>query len=184
VPVERLEDAVRRAKGLAESVERESVRTEDVTQRWVDLDARLTTLRATEGELRQLLTEARQRRQDVDDIMAVYQKLTEIRSSIEQLQAEQQTLRSLTALSTINLELVPTEAAKPIVAAGWSPTGTLRSSFRTLVGALQSLADVAIVVGVVVAPLLALVVLPLWLLARLWRRARRRSASALAAPEA
>lgn len=174
VPVARLEEALQRAKDLAERVEREAIRTEDVTERWVDLEARLTTLRATENELRQLLTEARQRKQDVEDIMKVYGKLTEIRTAIEQLQGEQQALQNLTSLSTVNVQLVPTEAARPIVAEGWNPRGTLRGSFRTLVQALQSLTDIAIVLLVVVVPIALLVLLPIWLLVRLWRRARRR----------
>ena len=174
VPVDRLEDALRRVKTLAERVERESIRTEDVTQQWFDMEARLTTLRATENELRQLLAEARQRRQEVDDIMAVYTRLLEIRTSIEQLQAQQEALRGLTSLSTINVQLVSTEAAKPLVDVGWSPNTTLRRSFRTLVSTLQSLADVAIALIVVVLPIGLLIALPIWLLARLWRRARRR----------
>ena len=172
VPVDRLEEALRKVKALAERVERESIRTEDVTERWVDLEARLTTLRATETELRQLLTEARQRQQKVEDIMAVYARLVEIRTSIEQLQAEQQALQGLTSLSTVNVELVPTEASRPIVAEGWNPGGTLRKSFRTLVGALQSLVDLTIVVLVVAVPVGLAIVLPVWLLVRLWRRRR------------
>ena len=174
VPVDRLEDTLRRVKSLAERVERESIRTEDVTQQWFDLEARLTTLRATENELRQLLVEARQRKQEVDDIMAVYTRLLEIRTSIEQLQAQQEALRGLTSLSTINVQLVSTEAAKPLVDVGWSPNSTLRKSFRTLVSAVQSLVDVAIVLIVVVLPIGLLIAVPIWLLARLWRRARRR----------
>ena len=110
--------------------------------------------------------------------MAVYKQLVEIRTSIEQLQGEQQALQRLTSLSTLNVELVPTEAARPLVVEGWNPGGTLRSSFRTLVQALQSLVDVAIVVLVVVVPIGLAIVLPLWLLLRFWRRARRRREAA------
>lgn len=178
VPVDRLEEALQKVKALGERIESESIKTEDVTARWIDLDAQLTTLRATETELRQLLSEARQRQQKVEDIMAVYRQLVEIRTSIEQLQGEQQALGRLTSLSTLNVQLVPTEAARPIVVEGWNPGGTLRSSFRTLVQALQSLADVAIVVLVVVVPVAAAIVLPVWLLVRWWRRrARRRQAA-------
>jgi uncharacterized protein DUF4349 len=175
VPVDRLEATVKTVKSLAKRIEREAIRTDDVTERWVDIEARLTTLRATENELLALLREARQRNQKVEDIMAVYGKLTEIRTSIEQLEAEQKALQSLTSLSTINLQLVPTEAARPIVEEGWNPGGTLRQSFRSLVGGLQSLADVAIVLLVVVLPIGALIVLPIWLLFRLWKRARARA---------
>jgi hypothetical protein len=175
VPVDKLEATVKTVKALAKRIERESIRTDDVTERWIDIEARLTTLRATENELLQLLREARQRNQKVEDIMAVYGKLTEIRTSIEQLEAEQKALQGLTSLSTINVQLVPTEAARPIVEEGWNPGGTLRQSFRSLVGGLQSLADVAIVLLVVVLPIGALIVLPIWLLVRLWRRARTRA---------
>jgi hypothetical protein len=178
VPVDRLDDVLLQVKALAERVEREAIRTEDVTERWIDLGARLTTLRATEKELLALLAEARQRGQKVEDIMAVYGKLTEIRTAIEQLQGEQQALQGLTTLSTVNVALVPTEAARPLVDVGWSPSGTARQSFRTLVEALQWLGDVAIVLLVVAVPLGLVIVLPLWLLARLWRRSRRRSRAA------
>jgi hypothetical protein len=178
VPVERLEEALRRVKALGERIEREAIRTEDVTQQWVDLEARLTTLRATENELRQLLAEARQRRQNVEDIMAVYTRLLEIRTSIEQLQAQHEALRGLTSLSTLNVQLVSTEAARPIVDVGWSPSSRLRQSFRTLISALQGLADIAIVLLVVVLPIALLIALPIWVLARLWRRARRRRPAA------
>lgn len=177
VPVDRLEEALQKVKALGERIESESIKTEDVTARWVDLDAQLTTLRATETELRQLLSEARQRQQKVEDIMAVYKQLVEIRTSIEQLQGEQQALARLTSLSTINVALVPTEAARPIVVEGWNPGGTLRNSFRNLVGALQWLVDVAIVLLIVVLPIGLAILLPVWLLVRLWGRLRQQRAA-------
>jgi hypothetical protein len=175
IPVERLEEAVAAAKQEAESVERESMRTEDVTERYVDLEARLKTLRATEEELRQLLAESRERGQDVEAIMAVYRQLTEIRTQIEGIQGQLQALAGLAALSTVNVRLMPTEAAKPIVAEGWRPGDTLRGAVRTLVRALQGLADVAIGLLVVGLPLLLVVVLPFWLVWRLLRRWWRRT---------
>jgi hypothetical protein len=175
VPVDHLEDALGQARGLADRVERESIKTEDVTEHWVDLDARLTTLHATENELRQLLTEARQRGQKVEDIMAVYDKLTEIRSTSEQLEGERKVLAGLTSLSTINVTLSPTEGAKPI-AAGWQPGDTVRQSFRALLHGLQAIGDLLIVVLVVVLPMALVVFGPVWLLVRVWRRRRARRA--------
>jgi hypothetical protein len=174
VPVERLEEAVAAAKQEAESVERESLRSEDVTERYVDLEARLRTLRATEVELLELLAESRERGEDVEAIMAVYRQLTEIRTQIEGIQGQLQSLAALAALSTLNVRLVPTEAAKPIVAEGWRPGDTLRGAARTLVRALQGLVDVAIGLLVVGLPLLLVVLLPPWLVWRLLRRWWRR----------
>jgi hypothetical protein len=178
VPVERLDDAIAAAKQEAERVEREGLRTEDVTERYVDLEARLKTLRATEDELRQLLAESRERNQDVEDVMAVYRQLTDIRTQIEQLQGQLQALAGLAALSTVNVQLVPTEAARPIVAEGWRPGDTLRGAVRTLVAALQGLADFGIALLVVGVPLALLVALPIWLAVRLLRRLLRRRGAA------
>ena len=83
VPVERLEEALSAIRKLAGRVEREQQRVEDVTDRFVDLEARLRTLRATEAELQALLAESRQKARKVEEIMAVYRELTEIRSQIE-----------------------------------------------------------------------------------------------------
>ena len=183
VPVERLDEAVAAIEREADRIDRHSVRTEDVTERWVDLSARLKTLRATEEELQKLLAESRHRGQDVEDIMAVYGKLTEIRSSIESMQGQLLALEGLATLSTVNVQLDPTEGARPLVDEGWQPSETVRRAFRGLVRALQGLADLAIVLLVVGVPLLLLLVLPLWLALRLARRwLRRRAARSGPAP--
>ena len=54
--------------------------------------------------------------------MAVYQQLIEVRSQIEQIRTQLNSFDKLAAFSTINLELVPTEAARPVVASDeWRP---------------------------------------------------------------
>ena len=172
VPVERLDAALERIRRLGEQIERESVRSEDVTEQFVDLEARLTTLRATERELLELLSEARERGQKLEDVMAVYRELTEIRTSIEQIQGQLKALTTLTTLSTINLELLPAEAGKPLVEE-WRPAETIRASARALVKLLQALVDLAIWLLVTVLPVVVLLALLIWVLLRLRRRFRR-----------
>ena len=175
VPVGQLDTVVSQLKALAVEVLREKLKTEDVTDRFVDLEARLRSLNATETELQGLLAESRSRDHKVEDIMAVYDQLTEIRTRIEQLQAQLNSLDNLTTYSTVNMNLAPTEASKPIVADRWRPLSTIRSSFRTLLGALQSLADFAIVFTIVWLPIGLLIAIPIWLGFKLWRRLRRPS---------
>ena len=178
VPVEQLEAVVDRIKALAVEVQRENLKTEDVTDRFVDLEARLRSLHATETELQGLLAESRSRGHKVKDIMAIYDQLTEIRTRIEQLQAKLNSLDNLTTYSTVNLSLTPTEAARPIVADRWMPSATARSSFRTLLRTLQSLADFLIVLVIVWLPIGLLIAVPQWLLYKLWQRVRSRGSSA------
>lgn len=172
VPVERLDEALSAIRKLAVRVEREQQRVEDVTDRFVDLEARLRTLRATEAELQALLAESRQKARKVEEIMAVYRELTEIRSQIEQIEGQRNALNKLASLSTINLALIPTEGAKPVTDGGWRPGETVRASVRTLVAILRGLGTMAIYLVVVFLPLALLAGLLVWLVRRVWRRMR------------
>jgi len=174
VPGERLDAVLAALEELAAEVEREQVSTEDVTDRYVDLEARLRALRATEEELTALLRESRSRGHSAEDIMAIFRELTGIRTQIEQLQGQLQLLANRVAYSTVHLELRPTAAARPLVDEGWSPGSTAHTSVRALLAALQWLADAAIVLVVAVLPVLLIVAVPVWLLIRLVAKVRAR----------
>lgn len=186
VPGDRLDELVDAVRALAQRVERQSLSSEDVTDRYVDLEARLRALRVTEEELTALLRESRARGHSAEDIMAIYRELTGIRAQIEQLQGQLQQLADRVSYSTIHLELRPAEAGRPLVDEGWQPGATLRNSVRGLLAALQWLADAAIVFVVAVLPLLLVVGLGVWLLVRLarWSRNRRPAAAAHGEPPA
>jgi len=172
IPVAKLDGAVDRLKELAEEVQRQEMKSEDVTDQYVDLGARLKTLEATEVELRQLLAESRQRQQKADDIMAIYGKLTEIRSGIEQIKGQLQAMENLTTLATIHLQLVPAESARPVVSDGWHPGQTVRSSVRALLAVLRTIGDLVIGAVIVLGPLAAIVGTGVWIVLRLLRRRR------------
>jgi len=175
VPPERLDEALAAAKAMAVRVDREQQKVEDVTDQYVDLDARLRTLTATEAELRGLLAESRQRQRKVEDIMAVYTELTEIRSQIERIQGQLLALQKLIAFSTLNIGLTPEASARPLSAEGWQPGDTARGSARTLIDILHALGDFVIFAVIVLLPVGLILVLAIWSLRRLWRRLRRGS---------
>lgn len=173
VPVERLDEALKAIRSMAIRVNQEHQQVDDVTDQYVDLDARMRTLEATETELRALLAESRQRGQKVADIMAVYQQLIEVRTQIEQIRGQLNSFDKLAALSTINLELVPTEAARPVVASDdWRPGDTLRGSARALVGFLRWLVDAVIFTVIVLLPIGLVIAAVMLGLRWLWRRIR------------
>jgi len=178
LPPERLDEALAAAKAMAVRVDREQQKVEDVTDQYVDLDARLRTLTATEAELRGLLAESRQRQRKVEDIMAVYTELTEIRSQIERIQGQLLALQKLIAFSTLNIGLNPLASARPLAAEGWQPGDTARGSARTLISILHGLGDFAIFAVIVLLPVGLILVLAVWLIRRLWRRLGRGSRAA------
>jgi hypothetical protein len=170
VPVDRYGQALNAMRALAVRVDREHQQVEDVTDQYIDLDAHRRTLEATETELRGLLAESRQRGRKVGEIMEVYQRLVEIRSQIEQIQGQINSFDKRAALSTINLELVPTEAARPVADSSWQPSDTVRSSFRSLVGFLRWLADFLIYALIVLVPVGLVIAVGIFLLRWIFRR--------------
>lgn len=185
VPVERVEDALAAIRALAVRVNREQQQVEDVTDQYIDLDARMRTLEATEAELRALLAESRQRGRKVTEIMEIYRELVEIRSQIEQIRTQLNSFDKLAALSTIKLELVPTEAARPVMPGDeWRPGDTMRSSARTLVGFLRWLVSFAIFAVIVLLPVGLVIGVVLFALRKVWLRVRKdaREVPSLAPP--
>lgn len=176
IPADRLDQALAAIRGLAVRVDREQLATEDATSRYVDLQAQLRNLQTTEAELRELLAESRERARKVEEVMAIYRELTGIRGQIELIQGQLQSIDRLATLSTVELQLRPDVAAKPIVSDEWRPSDTVRMSVRTLVDILQFVANALIIGVIVVLPIL----LPLWLFLRFLQRRRKRVEGAAA----
>lgn len=179
IPADKLDSILEAIKKLAVRVERENISGKDVTEEYSDLNAQLVNLEATEKELRELLTEVRQKMQKAEDILTVYQELTKVRGEIEKIKGRIQYLSNLTALATVNVELIPDILAKPVIEPGWRPLETLKNAGRALVNTLKGLVDVLIWLVVVVIPVLILIAIPIGLivLAIRWlaRRARRKA---------
>lgn len=178
IPAERFEAARTALRALAVRVDNENINTDDVTDQYYDIEARLTSLRATEDELLKLLAETRERGGKVEDIMSIYRELTTIQAEIESLQGQLNRLDNLVALSTINISVRPDELATPIVEDTWRPLETLRNSVGALVNVLRGLVDLVIYLVVVVLPVLLLLAIPVilvffvlrWLIRRLQAR--------------
>lgn len=177
IPAAGLDNALIALRKLAVRVERENVTGQDVTQEYTDLNAQLTNLQATEVELRNLMSDVRQKTQKAEDVLAVYRELTTIRGEIERVKGRMQYLNNVTAMATIKLELIPDLLAKPVVEPGWRPLETLKNASRASVNAMKGVVDAAIWLVVYVVPLLIVIAVPfvaLFLLVRwLIRRSRR-----------
>ena len=191
VPAESLETALDQLKALAVQVQRESLSGEDVTEQYTDLSARLRNLEATEKELLALLTEVREKpNATAEDILDVHRRLTEIRGEIEQAKGRMQYLEQMTALATIDVELVPDPLAQPVVEPGWAPLRTLTEASRALVRNLKTFVDALIWFVVAWLPILILyIAIPVALLVLLIRwlvrrgRARRKAKAEAAGGE-
>lgn len=140
----RLDAAMIELRALG-TVEGERLNTQDATAQAADLDARLTNERRVEQELLNLV--ATRADAPLEDVLKLRASLSAIRLTIEQLQAQRDTLGKLSSLSTVLVEIRASEQPRPQgmlerfedeAADGWA------SSVRFLSGAL----GVAVRVGV------------------------------------
>ena len=158
----------------------ESSSSADVTEEYVDLEARRGNLEETEQKLQAFLDRA----EDVEDLLAVQRELTTTRGEIERLIGRINLLSALVSESTIGVEFIEPGAEPPITGDGWRPGETLEDAARWLVTVLRVVGDVAIVAAVF-SPVIVATLVVVWLARRRWvRNASRRRASESATAEA
>jgi Domain of unknown function (DUF4349) len=155
VPSDQLSAVMTEIKEAADEVVTESQAANDVTEQYVDLEARLTNLTALEIELRALLEEVRQQPDaDPDKLLRVYTEISNTRGQIEEIQGQINYLDDVVDLATIDITLSPTPAAVPIVDDEWKPVEVAREALRSLVSGLQVAADWGINFAIYVLPML------------------------------
>ncbi|MEK7848674.1 MAG: DUF4349 domain-containing protein [Chloroflexota bacterium] len=167
VPAGQFSPAMGELRALATRVEQESSLSQDVTEEYVDLEARLRNLEASEKQLVTLL----ERAQKVEDVVAIFRELSSIRERIETTRGRMQYLERTTALALIMVNLRPASSPQPVVKPGWSLWETVKDAARSLARLGQGLASAAIYLLVLAPVWLALVlivfVLGRWLLRKL-----------------
>ncbi len=166
VPSSGFNSVLEALRGLAVEVQSESTSGQDVTEEFVDLSARLGNLEATADRVRSFLDETR----NVEEALAVNQELSRLESEIEAMKGRLQYLSQSASFSTITVDLTPDIVSQPINTS-WKPAEVFRNAAESLVDALQGVAEFGIWFGIYLLPMLLIVALPLWLIARfIWRR--------------
>jgi hypothetical protein len=164
VPADSFGDAMQRLRGLG-TPRVENVSTQEVTEEFVDLEAQVRNLEATEQQYIRFL----ERAQRIEEILPLQQRLTEVRSQIERLKGRMNLLQRRADVSTIDVTLMLPSTLDPSRPGAEPRTiRTLREAFAQLGVVLLALLDVAIYVGVYALPLLPLLGIYYW-----WRRGRR-----------
>jgi len=164
VPDDKFDQALAEIRGLAVRVESENTNSQDVTEEYIDLEARLANAEATEQEFLALLDKA----EDVDDILEIYESLSRVRQEIEQIKGRMQYLERTSSMSLISVYLRPEFRDTPPVPPGWNALQIFKSAARGLVITGQVLGTIAIWL---------LIFIPIWgtvLGILLWRRHKRK----------
>ncbi len=148
VPVERFEDALERVRSLGKVLD-EQTAGQDVTDQYVDLEARIRNQEATAARIRSFLDQTR----TVDEALKVNQQLSQVEQELEQLKGQRDALGQRAAFSTLNVEFSPTiPNTKAKLSSVWSPLGTLAEATDALAAILRVLVDIIIWVVVLSLP--------------------------------
>ena len=136
VPADRFDEAFDRLRHLATDVPYERIEARDITEEYVDLEARLRNLEATEEQYLALLEEAN----TVTEMLEVQEALWNVRWQIEQIQGRVKYLERTSEMSLIEVELEETKR----LAESWSASDAFRSAVRGLTAFGRALATLAI----------------------------------------
>ncbi len=171
VPSERFREAIDRVRQYAVKVEKEQSSAQDVTEEYVDLQARQRTLEATTLQLQTLLGKAT----TVDDTLKVQAQLNNVQSDLERIKGKVNYYDTRTAFSTVAVSILPVppptkpESVTPV--AKWNFGHSVQEAWNHSVNGLQHVTDALITVIIggwwIEIPLIVAIVI-------LVRRERRR----------
>jgi prepilin-type N-terminal cleavage/methylation domain-containing protein len=168
IPVDRLDDFLQAVAGLGEPILRRT-ETEDVTEAYYDLEARLKNKTLEEGRLRRHLEQSTG---SLKDTLDVERELSRVRGEVEQHEGRLRRLANRTTFTTVTISIQERRGYVPPEAPGLG-----RRIVRTIRGSIDLLGRFGqhlVLIVVAIAPWLPVVPLvawPLWRLARLRRRA-------------
>jgi hypothetical protein len=167
VPATQFGSAMDQIRSTGSRVLQEKMTGQDVTEEFIDLEARIKTQKALELQFLEIMTQASK----VPDALEVQRQIAEVRTEIEKLEGRKRFLENRASLSTITVTLQSPNA----IVVNTSGFG------RYVKEAIADSVEVAIAIVlflirfvIVMIPILILIIFPGWLVARfLFRRARK-----------
>jgi hypothetical protein len=173
VPVDNFDAFIESISRLGE-VQKQHVGSQDVTEEYVDIEARIRNKQEEEKRLLKHLSDSTGK---LEDILAVERELARVRGEIESVQGRLKFLADRTSLSTVTIEAIEWKDFKPPVAASF-PTQIGRT-FWSSIENLMAFGKGFLLLLVALAPWAPVIVIGLFLL--IWmirvggRSSRRKS---------
>lgn len=137
IPADRFEETRQLIRSLGIKTVSEQVTGQDVTEQYVDTEARLKNLRASEEQFLAIMKQTVK----VEDVLKVQQQLERVRGQIEQSQGRLQYLERSAKLATFVVTISSDEEDLPIIdpVDRWRPLAIAKEALRALVKTFQTL---------------------------------------------
>lgn len=153
IPSTKLRAALDQFRGMAIKVVSENLSGQDVTDQYVDNEARLQTLENTKTKFEDIFAKATQ----IEDILRVQQEILNIQSQIDNVKGQQNYLEKNAQMSRVSVYLSTDELALPYAPSEtWRPEVIFKQAVRSLVGNARKLGTALIwlaVYSVIIIPL-------------------------------
>ena len=157
VPSTKLNTTLEKLHGFAVKVVSENLQGTDVTDEYVDNEARLATLEKTKTKFEQILDQAVK----IEDILNVQREIINLQAQIDAIKGQQKYLEQTAKLAKITVYLSTDELALPYAPSeAWRPKVIFKQAVRSMVGCLRKFATAVIwflVYSVIWVPILLIV---------------------------
>ena len=138
VPADKFRETLEYFRTLAVKVSSENIRGTDVTDQYVDIEARLATLEKTKAKFESIMDQAI----EIQDILQIQRELINLQSQIDSLKGTQKYLEQTAKLAKITVYLSSDEFALPYTpAAPFRPSVIFKLAVRSLILTLRGLAS-------------------------------------------
>ena len=161
--------------GLSQSILDNKNTGQDVTEEFIDLEARIKTQLALEAQFMEIMKQAHK----VEDALEVQRQIADVRTEIEKLEGRKRFLENRSSLSTITVNL---KSPTTVVV---NPTGfgrDVKEAAKESVEIARGIILFLIRFVIVMIPIFLFILLPLGLVLRYLMRRARRSRSTVAVP--
>lgn len=148
VPADQLDAILEYLRGISIKVVSEKITGTDITDEYVDVEARLNTLYGTKERYEAILNKA----EDVDDIMRVTQQILYVQDQIDRLMGQLEYMDATSSSTLITIYLSTDEYELPYAPEQpWRPKVVFKYAVRALVQTLREVGSMLIWVGVYAA---------------------------------
>ena len=168
VPAAQFDTVVGEIRNVGGRVREEKITGQDVTEEYIDLEARIRTKKALEEQFLEIMKQAR----TVADALEVQTQIAEVRGEIERLEGRRRFLENQASLSTIKVTLQPQASFVNTDASGFF--ADIKEAFGDGIDLAAGFVLLLIRLAIVLIPVFLFLVLPIVLFSRYVIRRRNR----------
>ncbi|MDQ2747590.1 MAG: DUF4349 domain-containing protein [Acidobacteriota bacterium] len=167
VPAAKFDEALSEIRATASRVIEETVKGEDVTEEFIDVEARLKTQKALEAQFLEIMKQAK----SVEDALNVQTEIATVRGEIEKVEGRKRFLENQASLSAIKIKL-QTPTAFSANSSGFFYQ--LREAFGDGFDAALTFLLFLVKILIALIPFFLLIVLPIYFVIRYFLRKNRK----------